>query len=128
MKAARCCYMWVLERSESDENWNYAVRKTRREPQYRIQYDSAENSGSSLWAARRPVVLHVHAQPAHQPPQTTHHRDGVCVMGASASGSDPSTVVGRLGRLVGWLGVHVSATRRLAAQPPSCSLFFRLAD
>ena len=30
MKAARCCYMWVLERSESDENWNYAARKTRR--------------------------------------------------------------------------------------------------
>ena len=51
MKAARCCYMWVLERSESDENWNYAVRKTRREPRYRIQYDSAENSGSSLLAA-----------------------------------------------------------------------------
>ena len=48
MKAARCCYMWVLERSESDEKWNYAVRKTRREPRYRIQYDSAENSGSSL--------------------------------------------------------------------------------
>ena len=48
MKAARCCYMWVLERSESDENWNYAVRKTRREPRYRIQCDSAENSGSSL--------------------------------------------------------------------------------
>ena len=30
MKAARCCYMWVLERSESDEKWNCAVRKTRR--------------------------------------------------------------------------------------------------
>ena len=53
MKAARCCYMWVLERSESDENWNYAVRKTRREPRYRIQYDSAENSGSSLMCCQR---------------------------------------------------------------------------
>ena len=53
MKAARCCYMWVLERSESDENWNYAVRKTRREPRYRIQYDSAENSGGLLWAQKK---------------------------------------------------------------------------
>ena len=52
MKAARCCYMWVLERSESDENWNYAVRKTRREPRYRIQYDSAENSGGLLLAVK----------------------------------------------------------------------------
>ena len=57
MKAARCCYMWVLERSESDENWNYAVRKTRREPRYRIQYDSAENSGSSLWGLKVVCVV-----------------------------------------------------------------------
>ena len=57
MKAARCCYMWVLERSESDENWNYAVRKTRREPRYRIQYDSAENSGSSLQTSSPHITL-----------------------------------------------------------------------
>ena len=46
----------------------------------------------------------------------------MCVTGALAAGPDHSTVVGRLGSVVGGLGVHVQCQRapsRPAAQPPS---------
>ena len=56
-KRGRPPLLWVLEQSQSDEHWNFAVRKRRRrrEPPhalYRIQYDPAENSRSSLRPGR----------------------------------------------------------------------------
>ena len=88
------------------------------------QFSSNSSNGAAAtqlggWAAGRPLALYVHAQTAHRRLRSTHHRAGVCVTGALAAGPDHSTVVGRLGSVVGGLGVHVQCQRapsRPAAQ------------
>ena len=91
------------------------------------QFSSYSSNGAAAaqlggWAAGRPVALHVHAQPAQQRPQTTHHR---AVVGASRQGAHwaqpqhGGALVGCLGPLVGGLGMHVQcreAPSRPAAQ------------